>query len=215
MRERLMTVLVAMVAGATGAMVIDAAGVWAHGGDKEAVHACVAKGGAVRITGAPGWGDPAAGCDEKAGEVAIHWSTRGPQGPQGPPGKTVTSTPRLPPAIWATHDRINGAEPDQFATIAAIRLARRASYAVWARLTGPEYLNCALTANNNLVTRDRKFEGSGVNNVVLVGVVRVVAPTVLRLRCEGTIPNSYYTDPVILAIPLADEVRVSTRLPLP
>jgi hypothetical protein len=127
--------MVAMVAGAVGAALVGSAGVWAHGGDKEAVHACLAKGGAVRITAAPGWGDPGAVCDEKAGETPLDWGIRGPQGVRGPAGPagpaggkgaqevvySTTASARLRP--WSTRNRRNVVTADLRLPAGAYRLS--------------------------------------------------------------------------------------------
>lgn len=73
-----------LAAAAAGALV-GAAALWAHGGNRTAIHACVSSTGAVRILADPTpFGDPNAACP--AGERALDWNQAGPVGPAGPPG---------------------------------------------------------------------------------------------------------------------------------
>lgn len=73
----------ALIGGLTASLVTTAV-VQAHGGDASQVHACINANGGVRITGAPGYGNPSTGC--AGGETAVDWGSQGPAGATGATG---------------------------------------------------------------------------------------------------------------------------------
>jgi hypothetical protein len=80
----------ALIGGVTASLVTTAV-VQAHEGDGSKVHACINVNGGVRITGAPGYGNPNTGC--AGGETAVDWGVQGPAGPAGAAGPAGPAGP--------------------------------------------------------------------------------------------------------------------------
>ncbi len=76
-------------------MIAAAAAVSADGGDGNLIHACVAKGGDVRIVG------PGEAC--KASEQAVHWGIQGPAGPKGDRGEPAIPPPTPYAGSWLVY----------------------------------------------------------------------------------------------------------------
>jgi hypothetical protein len=73
----------AVIGGIVSALVTTTV-IYAHGGDGSLVHGCINANGGLRITGAPGYGNPGTGC--AGGETSVDWSQQGPAGPAGAAG---------------------------------------------------------------------------------------------------------------------------------
>jgi hypothetical protein len=80
----------ALIGGLTAALVTSTV-IYAHGGDGSLIHGCINANGGLRITGAPGYGNPSTAC--AGGETAVDWSQTGPAGPAGAPGPAGTAGP--------------------------------------------------------------------------------------------------------------------------
>ena len=85
-----MLVLGALVGGVASALVTTGV-IYAHGGDGSLIHGCINANGGLRITGAPGYGNPSTACG--GGETAVDWSQTGPAGPAGAPGPAGAAGP--------------------------------------------------------------------------------------------------------------------------
>ena len=83
------------VIGGLAAALVTTTVIQAHGGDSSLVHGCINANGGLRITGAPGYGNPNTGC--AAGETAVDWSQQGPAGPAGAVGPAGGAGPAGPP----------------------------------------------------------------------------------------------------------------------
>lgn len=224
MHSRLVTVLTAMVAGAIGAALTGVAGGWAHGGSGTLVHSCVGKGGGVRITAAPAYGDPAETCDEKAGEVPIDWSVRGPAGPVGPRGPSGSAgggTGAAAIAYVATKRLVTVAGSGPRRTVVSVRVPAGA-YVAGAHATfgvplvdgrGSGIARCSLTAGTRGIAADggstqyAAGRGEGDTDIVLQGALVVTATTTVSVRCDvdTSIPAGGY-----LAFPTLVVTRVAS-----
>ena len=80
----LRTLAAGALIGAVTASIVTTGVIYAHGGDGSLIHGCINANGGLRITGAPGYGNPSTGC--AGGEIAVDWSQQGPPGPAGAPG---------------------------------------------------------------------------------------------------------------------------------
>jgi hypothetical protein len=80
----------ALIGGLTATLVTSTV-IYAHGGDGSLIHGCINANGGLRITGAPGYGNPSTAC--AGGETAVDWSQTGPAGPAGAPGPAGTAGP--------------------------------------------------------------------------------------------------------------------------
>ena len=81
----------ALIGGLTAALVTSTV-IYAHGGDGSLIHGCINANGGLRITGAPGYGNPSTGC--AGGETSVDWSQTGPPGPAGPAGTAGVPGPQ-------------------------------------------------------------------------------------------------------------------------
>ena len=73
----------ALIGGLTAALVTSTV-IYAHGGGGSLIHGCINLNGGLRITAAPGYGNPSTVC--AGGETSVDWSQTGPAGPPGAPG---------------------------------------------------------------------------------------------------------------------------------
>ena len=88
---RFATFALGSLVGGLAAALVTTSVIYAHGGDGSLIHGCINANGGLRITGAPGYGNPNTGC--AGGETAVDWSQTGPPGPAGPAGPAGAGGP--------------------------------------------------------------------------------------------------------------------------